>query len=163
VELSLSRARCLRLEATRDLPLSRLIPLAAGLRADRLVVGELTGEEALACVEVMRGGIPTIAQVTANDALDALARIEQLCLSANLSMGLPTLRAMVAAAVDHVILCQRHPDGVRRVTEVVAIDNLEQGRYRMRVLYGYDREAGIFVRQERAFPLPATVSTKVKG
>lgn len=128
-ELRLAAAHVVRLEsrdATADgvggIDVSDLLRAALRLRPDRFVLGEVRGPEALALVQAMSTGHDgSMATCHASSSLDALRRVEVLALLAAPAWPLAAVREQVHAAVDHVVLVRREPDGRRRVSEVVEV------------------------------------------
>ena len=91
-----------------------LVRQALRMRPDRLVVGEVRGDEVTDLLAAMNtgheGGCGT---VHANSAADVPARIEALAMAAGLSQA--AAHSQLASAVDAVVHLARGPDGVRRV------------------------------------------------
>jgi pilus assembly protein CpaF len=112
------------------------------LRPDRIVLGEIRGAEAIELVQAMTSGhggcLSTIHGTTPRD---ALARLETLALMSELALPLWALRAQIASAVHVVVQTGRSEDGVRGVTEIVAIEGCEQD-YSLRQLYRAPRGSG---------------------
>lgn len=128
-ELEPTGSHCLRLEArpaTADGPasieLSDLVRAALRLRPDRLVVGEFRGPEALAAVEAMNTGHDgSLSTCHANNAADALRRVETLLMTAAPSWPLAAIRRQVTRSIDAVVHLERADDGRRRVSQVCEV------------------------------------------
>jgi pilus assembly protein CpaF len=92
---------------------------ALRMRPDRIIVGEVRGEEALDMLQAMNTGHDgSITTVHANTPRDALARIETMSLMANLNLPESALRQQIAAAIHIIVQVSRMSDGSRRVTHV---------------------------------------------
>lgn len=145
-ELVVNHPRCLRLEANpaSSWPMEKLIKAAVELVPDVLVLQMLTGPETMTALDVMRVGCRTLATVHASGSIDALARVEQMALMSNLSLALSEIRSVVASSIRYVVCIERYPDGVRRVAEVVELAALENDRYRLCPIYGYNSDSGKF-------------------
>jgi len=128
----------------RDLVLS-----AMRLRPDRIIVGEVRGEEALDLVQVMNTGHDgSMGTVHANNPKDACTRLETLCLMGDTKIPQDAIRLMVGSALHIVVQCNRYHDGGRRtshISEVLGVDR--HGRYITRDIFrwvqtGRDPETG---------------------
>lgn len=139
-EMHIDHPRAIFLEAggPANVTPEELISTGSKMRPDWLIVGELYTSAALRAVEVLSRGHTGMATIHANSAADALARLEALCLMANLGLGLGEIRALIAAAF-RVITCQgRLPDGKRRMLQIVEVVGLENDRYVLQPLFRYD-------------------------
>ena len=103
-----------------------LVRNALRMRPDRIIVGEVRGPEAFDMMQAMNTGHNgSMSTVHANSARDALARIENMILMANVNLPMRAIRAQMASAIDLIIQTERMRDGVRRVTEVVEVAGME--------------------------------------
>ncbi|MDY7009470.1 MAG: ATPase, T2SS/T4P/T4SS family [Planctomycetota bacterium] len=109
------------------------------LRPDRIIIGECRGGEALEIIQAMTSGhAGSMSTLHADNPLDALSRIETLCMMSNVNLPLHALRAQVASAMDVMVQVTRFSDGRRAVTqiaEVLPLDN--DGRYRTSDMFAY--------------------------
>ncbi len=95
---------------------------ALRMRPDRIIVGEVRGEEALDMLQAMNTGHDgSITTVHANSPRDALARIETMALMANLNLPEMALRQQIAAAIHVIVQVSRMSDGSRRITHISEI------------------------------------------
>ncbi len=128
-ELPLRHPHAVRLEArppTVDGPgaidLAQLVRTALRLRPDRIVVGEVRGDEVLALVQAMNTGHDgSISTCHANGPTDALLRLESLVLQAAPTWPLAAIRHQLARSIDVVVHVERHADGRRRITEIAEV------------------------------------------
>lgn len=138
-ELQVTHPRCLRLVASEAaLKLEDLLLTAAKMRPDWLIMGELSTPAALTAVQILGRGHRGLTTTHANSPEDALTRLEALCLMANLGLGLAEIRTLIAAAFRLITYQEQLADGCRRVTQVVELAGLENGRYVLRPLIRYD-------------------------
>lgn len=106
-----------------------LLRAALRLRPDRIVVGEIRGDEAVDLVQALNTGHDgSLATLHANAADDALARLASLVVRAAPGWSLPAVREQVHRSIDAVVHVTRDPDGRRRVTEVVDVGLDDRGR-----------------------------------
>ena len=100
------------------------------MRPDRIVVGECRGGEAIDMIQAMNsghgGGIST---AHANTPLDALARLEVMCLMGGVDLPLNAIRAQISSAIDLVIQISRFHDGRRMITHISEVGPMnDQGQ-----------------------------------
>src|SRR5213079_2497893 len=95
----------------------QLVINALRMRPDRIVVGEVRGEEALDMLQAMNTGHDgSLTTVHANTPRDALTRIETMSMMANLNLPEKAVRRQIASAIQLVIQISRFNDGTRRIT-----------------------------------------------
>lgn len=108
------------------------------MRADRVVIGEVRGGEALDIVQAMtsgHGGCMTTLHST--HPRDTLARLETMCMMSDVDMPLVAMRQQIGSGVQVIVQLSRLPDGSRKVThitEVMGFDPPNQ-RYRFQDLF----------------------------
>ncbi|MEX0781450.1 MAG: ATPase, T2SS/T4P/T4SS family [Dehalococcoidia bacterium] len=96
------------------------------MRPDRIIVGEVRGEECFDMLQAMNTGHDgSVSTVHANNPRDALARLENMVLMAGMDLPARAIREQVASAVDVFIQVQRLQDGSRRVTHVTEVAGME--------------------------------------
>jgi|GEM_PF-100355 len=125
-ELPLGTRHVVRLEARPASPdgpppivLTELVRTALRLRPDRLVVGEIRGDEVLGMVQAMNTGHDgSFSTVHANGPLDALYRLESLVLRAAPTWPMAAIREQLARSIDVVVHVGRGTDGTRRIQSV---------------------------------------------
>jgi pilus assembly protein CpaF len=104
-----------------------LVINALRMRPDRIIVGEVRGEEALDMLQAMNTGHDgSLTTIHANSPRDALYRLDTMIAMANLNIPDRAVRQQVASAVNLVIQVTRLTDGTRRVTSVAEITGMEQ-------------------------------------
>jgi type IV secretion system protein VirB11 len=124
-ELRCTAPNTVALRTTETIDMTRLVRTALRLRPDRIVVGEVRGPEALAMLKAWNTGHPGgIATVHANDAHSGLIRLEHLVQEA----GVPPQPALIAEAVDLLVVIVRTPHG-RRVTEIARVRGVSSSGY----------------------------------
>ena len=88
-------------DSSPDHSMDDLVNLAAKMRPDRLIVGELHGPEAFQTLNVFNMGHDgSLTILHASNPEDALSRLETMCLMANLGLGLDEIRTLIAAALQ---------------------------------------------------------------
>ena len=102
-----------------------LVINALRMRPDRIIVGEVRGEEALDMLQAMNTGHDgSLTTIHANSPRDAIARLETMALMSNLNLPEKALRQQIASAVSVVVQIARLSDGTRRVTHVTEITGM---------------------------------------
>jgi pilus assembly protein CpaF len=111
------------------------------IRPDRIVVGEVRGEEALDMLQAMNTGHDgSMTTVHANSPRDAIARIETMALMANLNLPEQAVRRQIASAVQLIVQIARFTDGSRRVTHVTEISGMEDDVVSMQDIFVFDKQ-----------------------
>jgi len=121
--------------------MTELLTTASIMRPDYMAIGELSGPEAIRALELMSRGHSAMTTTHATSPEDALTRLETMCLTANLGLGLGEIRALIASALQLIVSPQRLPDGRRRLMQIVELRGLENDRYVLQPLFRYDSAA----------------------
>ena len=96
------------------------------MRPDRIVVGEVRGEEALDMLQAMNTGHDgSLTTVHANSPRDAVSRLEVMVSLANSNMQLVSVRQQIASAVHVLVQASRMSDGSRRVVNITEVTGME--------------------------------------
>src|SRR6476659_8924993 len=110
------------------------------MRPDRIVVGEVRGEEALDMLQAMNTGHDgSLTTIHANTPRDALYRLDTMVAMANLNIPDRAVRQQTASAVNLVIQVNRFSDGARRVTSIAEITGMEQDVITMQEIYVFEK------------------------
>jgi pilus assembly protein CpaF len=110
------------------------------MRPDRIVVGEVRGEEALDMLQAMNTGHEgSLTTVHANTPRDALSRIETMVSMANLNIPDKAVRQQIASAIHAVVQVARMADGTRKVTSVSEITGMEGDVVSMQEIFTFER------------------------
>ncbi len=103
-----------------------LVRNALRMRPDRIIVGEVRSGEAFDMLQAMNTGHDgSLTTVHANTPRDALARIENMVLMANLDLPMRAIREQIASAINLIVQLSRMRDGTRRVTHVTEVVAME--------------------------------------
>jgi pilus assembly protein CpaF len=140
------RAVFLEADATPGLSMNELLEAATKLRPDRLVIGELSGAEAMTVMRILGNGYTGITTLHADNLENALTRLEAMCLMANLGLGLGDIRQAIVSALQLVMYQEcLEPNSNRKVTLISELRGLENGHYILQPLMRYDPESGRLV------------------
>ncbi|PKO92586.1 MAG: ATPase [Betaproteobacteria bacterium HGW-Betaproteobacteria-1] len=117
------------------------------MRPDRIVLGEVRGNEVMDVLQAMNTGHDgCMTTLHANNCTDAMLRLEMLAGLANFQGSEKTLRQMIAAAIELVVHISRLPNGQRKVVSITEIAGVRDGQFVMSELYAYDVAGKQFVR-----------------
>jgi len=117
-----------------------LVINALRMRPDRIVVGEVRGEEALDMLQAMNTGHDgSLTTIHANTPRDALYRLDTMVAMANLNIPDRAVRQQTASAVNMVIQVNRFSDGARRVTSIAEITGMEQDVITMQEIFVFEK------------------------
>lgn len=131
-----------------------LIRAALRMRPDRIVIGEVRGQEAVDLLQAMNTGHDgSFCTGHANSCRDMLARLETMVLM-GMELPLPAIRSQIASALDVMVHVARMRDRSRKVTAIEEVVGIENGEIVLRPLFSLDREgelrkAGNLRRQEK--------------
>jgi pilus assembly protein CpaF len=111
------------------------------MRPDRIILGEVRGEEAFDMLQAMNTGHEgSMATIHANTPRDALARLESMVAMANLSLPERAVRQQMAAAIGIVVQISRLSDGTRKVLSIAEITGMDQDVISMQEIFHFERK-----------------------
>ncbi|TIR21990.1 MAG: CpaF family protein [Mesorhizobium sp.] len=117
-----------------------LVKNALRMRPDRIIVGEVRGEEAFDMLQAMNTGHEgSMTTIHANTPRDALSRMEQMVGMAGMPMTHESIRAQIASAIDIIVQTQRLSDGGRRVVSISEITGMEGNVVQLQEIYHFVR------------------------
>ncbi|HXZ32800.1 MAG TPA: CpaF family protein [Terriglobales bacterium] len=110
------------------------------MRPDRIIVGEVRGEEAFDMLQAMNTGHEgSLTTVHANSPRDALSRLESMFSMANLSLPERAMRQQIASAIHGVVQVSRLSDGTRKVTSISEVTGMEGELVLMQDIFAFER------------------------
>ena len=119
-------ARPASIEGKNQIKQRDLVKNCLRMRPDRIIVGEVRGEECFDMLQAMNTGHDgSISTIHANTPRDALARLENMVLMAGMDLPARAIREQIASAIDIFIQVQRLQDGSRRVSHVTEVSGME--------------------------------------
>ncbi len=121
----------------------QLVINALRMRPDRIIVGEVRGEEALDMLQAMNTGHDgSLTTVHANSPRDALSRLETMVGMSNLHLPENAIRRQIASAIDVVVQVSRLSDGTRKIVSIAEITGMEGDVVTMQDIFVF-RKRGI--------------------
>jgi pilus assembly protein CpaF len=117
-----------------------LVKNALRMRPDRIIVGEVRGEEAFDMLQAMNTGHEgSMTTIHANTPRDALARLEQMVGMAGTAMTQESIRAQIASAIDVIVQTQRLSDGGRKVVSICELTGMEGSVIQLQEIFHFIR------------------------
>jgi pilus assembly protein CpaF len=114
------------LEGEGRITMRDLVRNCLRMRPERIIVGEVRGDEAFDLLQAMNTGHDgSMGTVHANSPRDALARLESMILMGGFTLPAKTIREMICASIDVIVQTQRLRDGSRRITHITEILGME--------------------------------------
>lgn len=112
------------------------------MRPDRIVVGEVRGEEAFDMLQAMNTGHEgSLTTVHANSQRDALSRIESMFSMANLNIPERAIRNQIASAIHVIVQIARLVDGTRKVVSISEVTGVEDDTITIHDLFVFERQS----------------------
>ena len=117
-----------------------LVVNALRMRPDRIIMGEVRGEEALDMLQAMNTGHDgSLTTIHANTARDALYRLDTMVAMANLNIPEKAIRQQIASAINLVVQITRLSDGTRKITGITELTGMEGGIITMQDIFLFER------------------------
>lgn len=108
------------------------------MRPDRIILGEVRGGECFDMLQAMNTGHDgSLCTVHANTPRDALLRLENMVMMANMQLPLMAIRRQIASAVDIIVQIERMRDGARRVVSIIEIGGMEEDVIQTQELFNF--------------------------
>jgi pilus assembly protein CpaF len=117
-----------------------LVVNALRMRPNRIIVGEVRGEEALDMLQAMNTGHDgSLTTVHANSPRDALYRLDSMVAMANLNIPDKAIRQQVASAIELIVQIARQADGTRKVTAISEITGMERDVITLQDIFVFEK------------------------
>ncbi len=117
-----------------------LVKNALRMRPDRVILGEVRGEEAFDMLQAMNTGHEgSMATLHANTPRDAITRLEQMVAMGDMKISPEAIAGQIASAVGIIVQAQRLSDGQRKITSVAEITGMEGPVIQMQEIFNYTR------------------------
>ena len=124
-----------------EVTIRELIRSALRMRPDRIIVGEVRGEEALDMLQAMNTGHDgSLSTGHANSTRDMLSRLETMVLQGNAGLPLMAIRQQIASALDVIIHLSRLRDKSRRTMEITEVLGCENGEIQLNSLFRFEED-----------------------
>jgi pilus assembly protein CpaF len=132
-ELDLGQKYLVRLETRPpnadgrgEITTRQLVRNALRMRPDRIIVGEVRGEETIDMLQAMNTGHDgSLCTLHSNSPRDAIARLETMVLMSGIDMPVVAIRKQISAAIDLIVHMARLEDGSRKITQITEVSRME--------------------------------------
>lgn len=128
------------IEGKGEIRQRELVKNALRMRPDRVILGEVRGEEAFDMLQAMNTGHEgSMATLHANTPRDAITRLEQMVAMGDMKITPEAVAGQIASAIGIIVQAQRLSDGQRKITSVAEITGMEGSIIQMQELFNYTR------------------------
>ena len=128
------------IEGKGEIRQRELVKNALRMRPDRVILGEVRGEEAFDMLQAMNTGHEgSMATIHANNPREAITRLEQMVAMGGIKISPEAVRGQIASAVGMVIQATRLSDGKRKVVSVTEITGMEGNVVQMQEIFAFHR------------------------
>jgi pilus assembly protein CpaF len=111
------------------------------MRPDRIIIGEVRGDEAFDMLQAMNTGHEgSLTTIHANTPRDAISRLESMVAMGNMNLPEKSVRQQIAAAITIVVQCSRMSDGTRKITSVCEITGMEENVICMQEIFTFQKK-----------------------
>jgi len=118
----------------------QLLINALRMRPDRIIIGEVRGEEAFDMLQAMNTGHEgSMTTIHANAPRDALSRLESMVAMTNMNLPERSVRQQMASAITIVVQATRMSDGTRKITNISEITGMEENVISMQEIFTFDK------------------------
>lgn len=125
-------------EGKGELSMKNLIKTSLRMRPERIIVGEVRGEEALDMLQAMNTGHDgSMSTGHANSTADMLSRLETMVLMAA-PLPLEAIKKQIASALDIIIFLSRLRDHTRRTLEITEVIGYKDGEIQLNPLFVFE-------------------------
>ena len=119
-----------------------LIRASLRMNPDRLIVGEVRGEEAIDMLSGMNTGHAAMSTGHANSCRDMIRRLESMVWM-GMDIPMEAIRMQIASALDYLIYMERIPGGIRRIGQIMSVEELKEGEILLKTVMDRDQEGMI--------------------
>ena len=111
------------------------------MRPDRIIMGEIRGEEAFDMLQAMNTGHEgSMTTIHSNTPRDAIARLESMVAMGNMNLPEKSVRQQIAAAITIVVQASRMSDGTRKITSISEITGMEESIISMQEIFTFNKK-----------------------
>ena len=128
------------IEGKGEIRQRELVKNALRMRPDRVILGEVRGEEAFDMLQAMNTGHEgSMATIHANTPRDAITRLEQMVAMSGMKLTPELIRGQIASAIGMIVQVMRLSDGKRRLMSVTEITGMEGQVVQMQEIFAFQR------------------------
>lgn len=131
-------SRMSNIEGKGEIKIRDLVRSALRMRPDRIIVGEVRGDECIDMLQAMNTGHDgSMSTVHANSSKEAMTRIENMVAISGYSLPIDVIRAQISGAIDIIVQTERLHDGSRKVMEIIEILGKEDNEIKYQKLFEF--------------------------
>lgn len=124
-----------------EITIRDLIKASLRMRPDRIIVGEVRGEEALDMLQAMNTGHDgSLSTGHANSPQGMISRLETMVLTGSADLPLEAIRMQIASAVDYIVHLSRLRDFSRKVMEICEVTGYKDGQVELNTIYKFQED-----------------------
>jgi len=140
--LARMESRPANIEGTGAVTIRDLVRNALRMRPDRIIVGEVRGDEVIDMLQAMNTGHDgSMTTLHANSPRDCLGRMENMIGMSGIDLPLKAVRTNIASAVNLIVQVSRMSDGKRRMTAISEVVGMEGDVITMQEIFKFNRQA----------------------
>lgn len=129
-------------EGSGEIKQRDLVKNALRMRPDRVILGEVRGEEAFDMLQAMNTGHEgSMATIHSNTPRDAISRLEQMLGMTGMPMTVQSIRSQISSAIHLIVQLTRLSDGQRKITSIAEVTGMEGDIIQMQEIFKYKRTA----------------------
>ena len=137
-----------------DITIRDLVKNSLRMRPDRIIIGEIRGDEAFDLLQAMNTGCNgSMTTMHANSPKDALNRLETMTLMSGIEIPIENLRDYINQAIDLIVHMERMKDGKRKITSISEITGIKDNELIIKEIFNFDIESQQDDRVEGKFTL----------
>jgi pilus assembly protein CpaF len=111
------------------------------MRPDRIIIGEVRGEEAFDMLQAMNTGHEgSMTTIHANTPRDAISRLESMVAMSNMNLPEKSVRQQISSAITIIVQVARMSDGTRKVTSITEITGMEENVISMQEIFSFKKQ-----------------------
>lgn len=119
----------------------QLLINALRMRPDRIILGEVRGEEAFDMLQAMNTGHEgSMATIHANTPRDAISRLESMVAMTSMNLPEKSVRQQIASAITIIVQAHRMSDGTRKITSIAEITGMEENVISMQEIFRFEKK-----------------------
>lgn len=128
------------IEGKGEITIRTLLKNALRMRPDRIIVGEIRSDETIDMLQAMNTGHDgSLTTVHANSTLEAVYRIETMCLMSKIEIPLSAIRQQITTSIHIIIQQKRLANGKRKISQISELIGLNQsGHYIIKDIFKYN-------------------------
>ncbi|MFB6344473.1 MAG: CpaF family protein [bacterium] len=126
------------IEGQGEVPMRQLVQDALRMRPDRIIVGEVRGEEVMDMLQAMNTGHDgSFTTIHANSPAETVSRLENLALMAGVDIPAASVRNQIATSIDLFVQIKRYQDGSRKINHITEVLHSEEEQIKLKDIFRF--------------------------